>query len=288
MTTALPPPQIVINQRPGQIQPYVETLQSYGRANAEALERAALERKKLQNEQRIVSIVGMLVCVLGLFLGGGIHPILFLILAVGIGMLIWAAQGPGKRLRAIEECPPPDVTGRCALAAWLLTNLQGDMPTHRRLTGQIELSGIEQGGTLGRTKPGFGNTTVSYTYQRWLDLELRLVDGNELRLRATERLKLRPGHYRKGSVSGKSKWKPAKRSMLQRVSLRLQMNPAVYDTALSRPPPASRRIGGLNVRWTDQHDHELRVVAEAEMDRLPPEEILQLLREIYAGLARRG
>ncbi|NTV63852.1 MAG: hypothetical protein HGA65_09985 [Oscillochloris sp.] len=287
MTTALPPPQIVINARPYRLQPYLEMLHSYGQTNAEDLARTAQERQRLERQQRILSTTGIISIILGLFVAVTFHPILFLIVGAGIGLLVWTARGPGQRLRAMEENPIPDVTGRCMLASWLLTNLQPDLRAGQRLSGQIDLSGIEQGGTVGRTMPTAWKATVSYIYQRWLDLDLILLDGNELRLRATERLKLRPGHYRKGSVSGKSKWKPAKRSMRQRVAVRLRLNPAVYDRAASQLPLAARQIGALNVIWTDRQGDDLRVLAEVENDRLAPEELLQLLREIYARLVRR-
>jgi len=137
MTTALPPPQIVIDERPGRLQPYVERLQAYGRENAEVVDRAAQERQRLQRLQRNVSIIGLVAVFFGFLLAVAFHPILFLVVLAGIGALIWAAQGPGKQLRALEESPPADVTGRCALAAWLLTNLQHDLSTRHRLGGRL-------------------------------------------------------------------------------------------------------------------------------------------------------
>ncbi|NTW00797.1 MAG: DUF2207 domain-containing protein [Oscillochloris sp.] len=288
MTTALPPAQIVINDRPSHLKQHIDVLQTHHQANATALERYASEHKQLTRTKQILASTGLGLFILGLALGILWNPMLLALMLVGVGIFVYIALVFGKRLQALEKTTPPDVTGRCTAASGLLASLHEDLATSRRIEGQIDLRPIEQSCSANRERPGLGGATVSYFQHPWLSLEAHMVDGNKLRLTAIERLKLRTGHYRKGSISGKSKWKPEKRSMHQQIAIRLQINPAIYDSTISKPLPKSSRVGGFTVlRATIQRD-ELRIVAEAAGDRLAPEELLQLLHQIYLGLARRA
>ncbi|WP_129629873.1 hypothetical protein [Candidatus Oscillochloris fontis] len=287
MTTGHLIPPISINQRPDHLDPHIARIASYAQENAVVVQADAALRKQLTREQSI--FIGLIIVLGfgGFLIGINIHMIFFFITIIGEGFMMWYAGKIGKQLRALEEHPPSDLSGRCALATWLLSDLKHDLSRQRRMVGVIDLNPTEDPANLIRTAPGLSNTIVNYYLRRWLDLEVRLIDGNELRLRISERVKVRPGHNRRGSISGKTKWKPVKRSQQQRVTLRLRLNPAHYNSAATRLPATPWKAGPLLVRWATQQGDEIRLMAEVEAAHLTPEMLVAMLQAIYQRIARR-
>ncbi|EFO80696.1 hypothetical protein OSCT_1469 [Oscillochloris trichoides DG-6] len=287
MTTGHLIPPISINQRPGHLDPHIARIASYAQENAAVVQADAALRKQLTRKQYL--FIGLIIFagLTGFLLGIGIHIAFFFVTIIGEGFLMWQVDKIGKQIRALEEHPPTDLSGRCALATWLLSNLKHDLARRRRMVGVLDLNPTEDPANLLRTAPGLGNTTVSYYLRRWLDLEVCLIDGNELRLRISERIKVRPGHERRGSISGKTKWKSVKRVQQHRVTLRLQLNPERYNSVATRLPETPWQAGPMQVRWATQQSDEIRLMAELEAAQLSPEMLVQMLQAIYQHIVRR-
>ncbi len=288
MTTGHLIPPISINQRPNNLQPHIDQIASYAQENAAIVQADATARKKLRQKQYLFIGIMVLTAFLGFAITISLQMIIFFfIIIIGEGFLMWQVNKIITELRTLEEHPPSDMSGRSTLATWLLSNLSHDLSRRRRMVGVIDLNPTEDLSNLLRTAPGLGNTTVSYYLRRWLDLEVRLIDGNELRLRISERVKVRPGHERRGKISGKTKWKPVKRSQQHRVTVRLQLNPERYSNAATRLPETPWQAGALTVRWATQQSDEIRLMAEVEAEQLTPEMLATMLQAIYQHIVRR-
>jgi hypothetical protein len=138
---------------------------------------------------------------------------------------------------------------------------------------------------------------LGFTIQRyrdeWMSLKAKLYDGNMLRVSALERVKIRKGYFKRGSISGKMKWKPAAvkedRNQLQ---VRLSVNPQVYQLVPAQGPVVGQRFGAYLIDSVNYDsstpDGGIITLSASTLNKdILDADILNILKNLYGSLVRK-
>lgn len=171
-------------------------------------------------------------------------------------------------------------------ARQVIHTLRDDIKSGSSFAGHVDLTGLEQPSKIAReTKDLLGRTNRLYRDQ-WLNLKLKMYDGNILRISTINRSKTRMGYWKRGQISGKMKWKPEKfKGSLTEMKVRLAVNPAAYEISLRPELAPGMSVGPFRIESANGIGGILTILASGTEPTA--EEILQFLHMIYQSLKRK-
>ena len=95
-------------------------------------------------------------------------------------------------------------------ARQVIYTLRDDIKPGSSFAGHVDLTGLNSPArSPARNEDLLGRTNRLYMDQ-WLNLKLKMYDGNILRARSSQAFATRMGYWKRGQISGKMKWKPEK------------------------------------------------------------------------------
>lgn len=146
--------------------------------------------------------------------------------ALLVALVVWVVR---SRRKAVPASGPggPSWSARLSAVARTLEMLRDDAVPDRPAIGWLDLTGAEQPHKLLATGKATSGAPAEVYRDDWWSLAVPLRDGNRLRVLASDRLKVKRGHWRSRGRR-KSKWKAGAERRLSSVGLRLRVNPAVY------------------------------------------------------------
>jgi hypothetical protein len=177
---------------------------------------------------------------------------------------------------------PLEYTG----AREIIHTLRDDLSPKNNLIGLIDLTGAQQTSKLVRTGKGMHKETVKFYRDKWLHLKMKLYDGNIMRLAVIHRVKAHDGRWKRGS-SGKTKWKAGKTEYEHELDVRLTANPEIYDVKMPNQH-AFGKIGQYTISELTNDGGIINLTASTLTDKIPPEDMLGVLRFAYTLLERKG
>jgi hypothetical protein len=175
-----------------------------------------------------------------------------------------------------------------AVAREVLYTLRDDVAPGKPVFGQIDLVGPQQTTKLVNQTQNALGLLVQYYRDEWFGLKVKLYDGNMLRFSAVERVKVRAGYSKRGRISGKTKFKPAKlKADYQELKVRISVNPAAYQIIPSAEVKTGARIGNYTLNMVDTTGGIISLSAVSEQQMVSSADILNLLRAAYSLLRPR-
>jgi hypothetical protein len=193
--------------------------------------------------------------------------------AIFLGILRW-------RARRNPTFPPAYSTTR-----EVIDTLRDDLSPKQNMLGYLDLTGAEKPSKLARTGKGMHKETVKFYRDNWLNLKLKLYDGNVMRLKAIDRTKAHDGRWKRGR-SGKLKWKGGKIQHEQELDIRLTVNPEVYTIQMPHQR-AFPKIGQYTVSELTNDNGIINLTATTFAVKIEPSEVLGTLRFVYNLLERK-
>lgn len=270
------PIYLTFNQKPGAIVRGMDEMVVQG----ERLQSAQVQRRWVP---RLLFLAGFPFILLdGFLLAAGYKICLFSLVAPVCWLAALVLGLSMRRSRALELAPSFTAVRQ------LLYTLRDDANPRRNFFGHLDLTGTQNKEKLAReNSDSFGRVTQLYR-DEWLSLKTKLYDGNALRLSAIRREKVRKGYWKRGTISGKTKWKAPKfKGSLQELRLRLSVNPQVYDTANIQTLPVGSQIGTYYVERLNVTGGILDLAAATGSDNISDSDILGVLRAVYDLLKRK-
>lgn len=258
--------------------------------------------KLLQQSERSGEIVKRRKWLPLLFLLGGV-PFLFvdffLKIAFGynacmfifITVVLWIAAVVtfiALRRARVQEFPPHYHTARN-----VINTLRDDIARKRELFGHLDLTGAQQESKLASETPNALGLVVQRFRDDWLVMKAKLYDGNMLRMSAVERIKVRKGYWKRGSISGKRKWKaPKVKYDKQQLRVRLSVNPDVYEIVPDGSLEPQTQLGPyvideLNIDRSSTSGGIVSLSASTNAATIAEADILGVLKAVYSLLKRK-
>jgi hypothetical protein len=213
----------------------------------------------------------------------GYNSSLFMLVCIGwwiVAFVVWLAL---RRNRAGGSLAPEYQTAR-----EVFYTLRDDVAPKKYFFGHLDLTGARQASKVARTAKNALGHNVSFYRDEWLSLKAKLYDGNMLRVSAIQRIKIRDSYTKRGS-SGKMKLKSALvKSDRQQLSVRLSVNPQVYDVATMRLLKPGARIGTYTIVQCTNDGGIVNVVASAATSPVTATDIVSVLHAVYEQLQRKA
>lgn len=204
-----------------------------------------------------------------------LHWLLGSALALGVGWGLSRLGADPQGALAREQR-----AGRCAeIAAALVDDVRPDKPA----VGWLDSSGAQQPHKCLRRGKSRSGKPVAVYRDVWWRARLVLRDGSRLRLSASERAKVREGHWKRGR-SGKQKWRAAQVQTLGTLELQLAANPRLYRAQAA--PAGDVRAGAVRVATDPSGAAVLALTQDLAGQALNATEVLLGLRALYARLTR--
>ncbi len=207
---------------------------------------------------------------------------LFIFVCIGwwiVAFVVWLAL---RRNRIGQRLAPEYDTAR-----EVFFTLRDDVAPKKFFFGHLDLTGPQQTSKVARTAKNALGRNVSFYRDEWLSLKAKLYDGNMLRVSAVQRMKVRDS-YTKRSASGKLKMKSALvKDDRQQLSVRLSVNPQVYDVATMRLMKPGTGIGTYTIVQCANEGGIVNVVANAATSPVTATDIVSVLHAIYDQLQRK-
>lgn len=203
-----------------------------------------------------------------------------------VGVACWIAAAVvffNLRWTKYASLPP-----RYQAAREIIHTLRDDIRPGTSFLGHIDLTGLEQQSKIAReTKDTFGRTNRLYRDQ-WLNMKLKLYDGNTLRLSLVERNKKRLGYWKRSPISGKNKWKaPKDKGTLHELAIKVAANPELFDLVPPASLNAGSNLGPFSIQKVDTTGGILSVQATA-VSEPKPQDTLVMLHTIYDCVQRKA
>jgi len=200
--------------------------------------------------------------------------------ACWLGALVYKMSMEHGRMRAL----PP----RFYSTHEIIHTLRDDIDPKGRFFGTLDLTGSEQESKIvGQAKNAMGLDVTLYR-DTWLSLKTKLYDGNMLRFSASRRLKQRDRYSKRGQISGKIKWKPAKiKQDTQELKVMLTINPQVYVIVPNRYLKQGAALGPYSIRQVYISNGIIQLNAVSSAQEIKSGDILLILRAIYNILNRK-
>lgn len=196
-------------------------------------------------------------------------------LVLGIGHFLAQrgsdTKGTLERERRARQC--------AEVAAALVDDARPDKPA----VGWLDSSGARQPHKCLRRGKSRSGRPVAVYRDVWWRVRLVLRDGSRLRLSATDRAKVREGHWKRGR-SGKQKWRAESMQALGTLELQLAANPRLYR---AQPGPANdERAQAVRVAQDASGTPVLGLTQAITGTDLNATDVLLGLRALYARLER--
>lgn len=187
-----------------------------------------------------------------------------------------------------RAAPSATFPPRFAAAREVIRTLRDDPDPRRNLFGHLDLSGAQQAAKLFRTGANATGLPVDYFRDEWLSLKTKLYDGNMLRVSAVDRVKVRRSYTKRSRISGKMKVKPAKVANAHQLSVRVTVNPQVYEMVAPRPIKPGTAAGAFVVQTLTMANGIIDLTAGTTSANITPADILAVLRLAYDQLQRKA
>lgn len=227
-----------------------------------------------------------------LFLGVGL-ALIGLDYLVGFGACIFGVAGAAALVAAVvtwfvaRRSRVQRLSPHYQTAREVIDTLRDDVHPKSTFFGQLDLTGARQPSKLSREANNAFGLKVQYYRDEWLGLKAKLYDGNMLRVSAIERTKERVGYYKRGSISGKQKWKAPKVASGQEIKVRISVNPEVYDIRARPEVRTGIRLGAYTIDELDTTGGIVTVLASAPAGVVAPADVLSVLKTTYSLLQRK-
>ena len=201
-----------------------------------------------------------------------------------VALTLWAAGVVGLIWLRRERSAPFD--SRYDLTRQMFEVLKDDIAPGRTLTGWLDLTGAEQESKIIRKSVSASGQPIVYYQDEWLRLKAKLYDGSVLRASLFRRAKVRQGFYKRGTISGKMKWRAGSSQSLHRLRIAVTANPAVYSVqpvTYSGALPSSR----FTFEGAEVVGSQLQLNA-ATLSNYDAWDVLNAMRFAYDQLQRRA
>lgn len=194
-------------------------------------------------------------------------------------IVLWISM---RRSRKIELPPLFNTTRE------IIYTLRDDVHPKRNFFGEMDLTGTRVDSKVARESSDAQGRTTKYYRDEWLSLKAKLFDGNMLRFAAITREKVRQGYWKRGTISGKMKWKPEKfKGAMQEVRVRLSVNPELYIAPEGSPLAPGMKLGLFTVKNFEASGGLIDMAAYYSGSDVSEGDLLGLLRSVYDLLGRR-
>ena len=253
-----------------------------------SMDALALKRSQLQNvRSRYKKIIWLLllgslpfVCIDFFFIALGYRVLVFSLVTAAAWIVGIILAFSLRRLNMVEYPAYFNLTRD------IIHTLRDDGASKRQFFGEVDLTGTRKDSKVAREVNDALGRTVQYFRDDWLNLKIKLYDGNMLRLLAIRREKVRKGFSKRSRISGKTKWKPEKfKGQLSELRVRLTVNPQLYEIASNPALQVGTKIGGYQIVDLDTSQGIIRLTALTNT-QLASEQILAVLKQTYTLLKR--
>lgn len=201
----------------------------------------------------------------------------------GLGTALVAAFGRWLDRRGRPKPSPAPPAERLRKCAEVVSALADDALPGKPASGWLDLTGPEQPSKLCRRGKAFTGAEIKVYRDEWWRLRLPLADGNQLRLAAVERRKVRGDYWKRGRR--RRKRKPGRTESVATFEARVVVNPEVWR--IKPAGAAAPRVEGLALSTVQAADGAVSIVARpAAVERFEPREVLALLALLYRQLER--
>ncbi|HEY2981633.1 MAG TPA: hypothetical protein VGJ22_10660 [Anaerolineales bacterium] len=203
------------------------------------------------------------------------------------GVLLWIAAfwlAFGLRRSRAQAFPP-----RYAGSKEIFHTLRDDLRPGGTFLGHLDLTGALLPTKVAHEASDSQNRTTQYFRDEWLSLKAKLYDGNVLRVSALQRSKQRKSYWKRSSISGKMKLKPAKfKGSEQQLKVRIAVNPEAYKIVSNVKFKQGLSVGKYTVAQLSTEGGIIDFVASSPFDEIESENILNVLRSAYTLLQRKA
>jgi hypothetical protein len=231
-----------------------------------------------------------------IFLGGlGLMLIDGVINLLGYGSFVFSAGGLAVWIAAfimaikLRKSDTKDFPPRYQSTKDLLFTLRDDLKPGSTFTGHLDLTGAMLKSKVARETKDERDRTTQFFRDEWLSLKAKLYDGNVLRVSAIQRSKQRQPYWKRSSISGKMKQKPAKfKGSEQQLKVRIAVNPEVYSIVPSKTFRQGVNVGKYTVSQLKTEGGIIDVLANSPFEEVEHDHILGFLRSAYSLLQRKA
>ena len=171
----------------------------------------------------------------------------------------------------------------------ILYILRDDLKPGSTFNGHLDLTGAMLKSKVARETKDSRDRTTQHFRDEWLSLKAKLYDGNVLRVSAVQRSKQRQPYWKRSSISGKTKQKPAKfKGSEQQLKVRIAVNPEVYSIVPNKTFRQGVDIGKYRIAHLSTEGGIVDVLANSPFEEVEPEHILGFLQSTYSLLQRKA
>lgn len=203
------------------------------------------------------------------------------------GVLLWIAAfwlAFGLRRSRAQAFPP-----RYGSSKELFHTLRDDLRPGGTFLGHLDLTGALLPAKVAHEANDSQNRTTQYFRDEWLSLKAKLYDGNILRVSALQRSKERKPYWKRSSISGKMKLKPAKfKGSEQQLKVRIAVNPQAYQIVPNAKFKQGLNVGKYTLAQLTTEGGIIDFVASSPLEEIESEHILNVLRSAYSLLQRKA
>ena len=232
----------------------------------------------------IIFLVGLgLMAVDGILLLMGYRSFVF----VAGGSAIWVAAL--VMARSLRRSDSKDFSPRYKGIRDILFTLRDDLKPGSTFNGHLDLTGAMLKTKIARETKDSRDRTTQYFRDEWLSLKAKLYDGNVLRISAIQRSKQRQPYWKRSSISGKMKQKPAKfKGSEQQLKVRIAVNPEIYKIVPNKTFRQGMNVGKYTVSQLKTGGGIVDIVASSPFEEVESEHILGFLQSAYSLLQRKA
>lgn len=231
-----------------------------------------------------------------IFLGGlGLMAIDLLLFLLGFrsyvfiagGLVVWIAAV--VMARSLRKSDSKDFSPRYKGVKETLFTLRDDLKPGGTFNGHLDLTGAMLKTKVAREAKDSRDRTTQFFRDEWLSLKAKLYDGNILRVSAIQRTKQRQPYWKRSSISGKMKQKPAKfKGSEQQLKVRIAVNPEVYKIVSNSTFRQGANVGKYTIAQLATDGGIINAVARAPFDEVETEQILGFIKSAYSLLERKA
>ncbi len=171
----------------------------------------------------------------------------------------------------------------------IIRTLRDDLRPDTTFLGHLDLTGAMLPSKVAHEAKDTRDRTTQYFRDEWLSLKAKLYDGNVLRVSAIQRIKQRKSYWKRSSISGKMKSKPAKlKGSDQQLKVRIAVNPEAYEIVPNAKFRQGLNVGKFSVDQLSTEDGLIDFVASSPFEEVESEHILNVIHSAYSLLQRKA
>jgi hypothetical protein len=229
------------------------------------------------------------------FVGLGLMAIDGLLLLLGYTSFVFISGGVALWIAAVvmafnlRRSDTKDFSPRYKGVKEILHTLRDDLKPGGTFNGHLDLTGAMLKTKVARETKDSRDRTTQYFRDEWLSLKAKLYDGNILRVSAIQRTKQRQPYWKRSSISGKMKQKPAKfKGSEQQLKVRIAVNPEIYSIVPNQTFSQGMNIGKYRISLLNTNGGIIDIVASSPFEDVETENILSFLQSAYSLLQRKA